>query len=99
MLKIFLHILLLIILLEQPLFVTPTSRMDTPLKMKNAFEVMHSLLNESNNVFHTLALKAQTKHGLTEKDKKLLAASIVDWLKENKRARQAITVYWYTRQG
>ena len=60
---------------------------------------MKSVLDERNNVFSNLVLKAQTKHGLTENDKKLLASSIVDWLKENERAKQENTIYWYARQG
>ena len=96
MFKIFVHIFLSIILLEQTLFVTPIFRMGIPPKMQ---KVMKNAFDESNNVFNTLVLKAQTTNGLTNTDKKLLASSIVDWLKEKERAKQENTVYWYTRQG
>ena len=96
MFKSFVHIFLSIILLEQTLFVTPIFRMGIPPKMQ---KVMKNAFDESNNVFNTLVLKAQTTNGLTNTDKKLLASSIVDWLKEKERAKQENTVYWYTRQG
>ena len=96
MFKSFVHIFLSIILLEQTLFVTLIFRMGIPPKMQ---KVMKNAFDESNNVFNTLVLKAQTTNGLTNTDKKLLASSIVDWLKEKERAKQENTVYWYTRQG
>jgi hypothetical protein len=103
MFKIFVPILLSIILLEQTIYVTPIFRMGYPPRMqkimKNAFDVSNSVPDESNNVFNTLVLRAQTTNGLTNTDKKLLASSIVDWMKENERAKQENTVYWYTRQG
>jgi len=70
--------------------------MGIPLRMQKIMKntVSTGLLDQSKNVFNTLVLKAQTKHGLTEKDKKLLASSIVDWLKEKERAKQENTVYW-----
>jgi hypothetical protein len=101
MFKIFVHVFLSIILLEQTIYVSSILRTGIPLRMQKIMKnaVSTSLLDQNKNVFNTLVLKAQTKHGLTEKDKKLLASSIVDWLKENERAKQENTVYWYSRQG
>ena len=101
MFKIFVPIFLSIILLEQTIFVSSILRTGIPLRMQKIMKnaVSTGLLDQSKNVFYTLVLKAQTKDGLTEKDKKLLASSIVDWMKENERAKQENTVYWYTRQG
>jgi acid stress-induced BolA-like protein IbaG/YrbA len=96
MFKIFFHLFVSIILLEQTLFASPILRTDTPLKFQ---QTMKTMLDISNNLFHSLAMRAQTQNGLTKKDKKLLAILIIDWMREKARAKQQNTVYWYLRQG